>query len=86
MPSGCGSGEIFTCVYFTNDAPRAFFFTLPLYAPSDRSVAQIQMTGGQSVLRGANGREYLLEEEQRGEEVGHWPCLSVTYVLAISWS
>ena len=24
------------------------------------------------MLRGANGREYLLEEEQRGEEVGSW--------------
>ena len=23
---------------------------------------------GQAVIRGANGREYLLEEEQRGEE------------------
>jgi hypothetical protein len=33
-------------------------------------VAQVQMVGGQSVLKGANGREYLLEEEQRGDEVG----------------
>ena len=31
-------------------------------------VAQISMGGSSSVIRGANGREYLLEEEQRGEE------------------
>lgn len=31
-------------------------------------VAQVQMLGGQSLLRTGNGREYLLEEEQRGEE------------------
>jgi len=33
-------------------------------------VSNIHMVGGQSVLKGANGREYLLEEEQRGDEVG----------------
>ncbi len=33
-----------------------------------RRVAQINMGSSQSVIRGANGREYLLEEEQRGEE------------------
>lgn len=32
-------------------------------------VAQVQMLGGQALLRTGNGREYLLEEEQRGEEV-----------------
>ncbi|KAL6754594.1 vacuolar H+-pyrophosphatase [Haematococcus lacustris] len=31
-------------------------------------VAKVQMTGGQNVVRSQNGREYLLEEEQRGEE------------------
>jgi hypothetical protein len=31
------------------------------------------MGGSSSVIRGANGREYLLEEEQRGEEeVSSW--------------
>ncbi|GAX84433.1 hypothetical protein CEUSTIGMA_g11853.t1 [Chlamydomonas eustigma] len=31
-------------------------------------VAQVNMGGSLSVIRGANGREYLLEEDQRGEE------------------
>lgn len=30
-------------------------------------VAKIQLTGG-SVFRSQNGREYLLEEEQRGDD------------------
>uniref|UniRef100_A0A7S2QSI6 H(+)-exporting diphosphatase n=1 Tax=Chlamydomonas chlamydogama TaxID=225041 RepID=A0A7S2QSI6_9CHLO len=33
-----------------------------------KRVAQIQLVGGQSVVARGNGREYLLEEEQRGEE------------------
>lgn len=33
-----------------------------------KRVSNIHMVGGQSVLKGANGREYLLEEEQRGDE------------------
>jgi H(+)-translocating pyrophosphatase len=33
-----------------------------------RKVAQIQLTGGQTSVRSGNGREFLLEEEQRGEE------------------
>ena len=39
-----------------------------LYATYTNRVAQISMGGSSSVIRGANGREYLLEEEQRGEE------------------
>nr|ADK36629.1 vacuolar H+-pyrophosphatase [Dunaliella viridis] len=33
-----------------------------------RVVAKVQLVGGQNVVRSQNGREYLLEEEQRGEE------------------
>ena len=36
--------------------------------PDLHRVAQISMGGSSSVIRGTNGREYLLEEEQRGEE------------------
>lgn len=33
-----------------------------------KRVAAIQLTAGAQTIRSANGREYLLEEEQRGEE------------------
>ena len=33
-----------------------------------RTVAQIQLGGSKSVLHSQNGREYLLEDEQRGDE------------------
>lgn len=33
-----------------------------------KRVASIQLTAGQSVFRSQNGREYLLEEEQRGDD------------------
>jgi H+-translocating diphosphatase len=33
-----------------------------------KRVSAIQLTGGQSVFRSQNGREYLLEEEQRGDD------------------
>lgn len=33
-----------------------------------KRVSAISMTPGQSVFRSQNGREYLLEEEQRGDD------------------
>ena len=33
-----------------------------------KRVSAIQLTAGSQTIRSANGREYLLEEEQRGEE------------------
>jgi len=51
-------------VIIPGSAVVAILFAIVLW----KRVASIQLTGGQAVLRSQNGREYLLEEDQRGEE------------------
>lgn len=56
--------DLFVTVYIPATAVVGILFGVWLW----KRVSAISMTPGQSVFKTANGREYLLEEEQRGDD------------------
>mmetsp|Transcript_12334 Transcript_12334/g.30187 ORF Transcript_12334/g.30187 Transcript_12334/m.30187 type:complete len:768 (-) Transcript_12334:1223-3526(-) len=56
--------ETFPAVFIPVSCLFGLVFAVYLW----KVVSKVQLVGGQNVVRSQNGREYLLEEEQRGEE------------------
>jgi hypothetical protein len=67
MDSNQVLSDLFPTVFIPTSAVIAILFGIWLW----QRVSSVSLTPGQSVFRSQNGREYLLEEEQRGDdEVG----------------
>ena len=56
--------DLFPTIFIPTTAVIAIFFGIWLW----QRVSTVSLTPGQMVFRSQNGREYLLEEEQRGDD------------------